>query len=77
MDKAFEALALAVKDEDTTGDTSTVTKDDISSFLIGRNYDPTKRQVNLFYSRLDRYGTGAPRLQDWKQEMLPRTSETV
>ena len=77
MEKAFEAVAIAVNDEPTEGDEGTLTKDDVSSFLISRNYAPSARQVNLFFSRLDRYGTGEPRLQDWKQEMIPRTSETV
>ena len=77
IDKAFEAIAVAVKDKATTGDDGTITKDDISSFLINRNYAPTNRQVSLFFKRLDRYETGEPRLQDWKQEMLPRTSESV
>lgn len=77
IEKSFEAVAIAVKDKPTTGDEATVTKDDISSFLIQRNYAPTSRQVDLFFKRLDRYLTGEPRLQDWKQEILPRTSVPV
>jgi len=75
--KAFEAVAVAVEDKPTTGEEATVTRDDISSFLIKRSYAPTSRQVNLFFNRLDRYLTGEPRLQDWKQEILPRTSQPV
>ena len=77
IEKAFEAVALAVNDEETEGANGTITKDDISSFLIARNFAPSTRQVNLFFSRMDRYGSSAPRLQDFKQELLPRTSEPV
>jgi len=77
MEKAFEAVAMAVADEPTEGEEATVTKDDVSSFLISRSFAPSARQVNLFFSRLDRFGTGEPRLQDWKQEMIPRTAEFV
>ena len=55
IEKAFEAVAIAVNDKPTEGDGATLTKDDISSFLIGMNYAPTTRQVNLFFNRLDRY----------------------
>ena len=64
--KAFEAMCLAVDDKASTGDDAIITKDDISSFLIKRNYSPSSRQVNLFFSRLDRYKTGDPKLSDWK-----------
>ena len=77
LEKAFEAVAVAVDDAPTTGDDGTVTKDDVSSFLIGRNYAPTVRQIQLFFSRLDRYKTGEPKIQDWKKEMIPRTSHHV
>ena len=77
IDKAFEAVAVAVDDKPTSGDSGTVTKDDVSSFLISRNYAPTNRQVDLFFGRLDKYGTGEPRIQDWKQEMVPHTSHSV
>ena len=43
LDKAFEAVAVAVDDAPTEGDEATLTLDDISSFLIGRNYAPTSR----------------------------------
>ena len=62
---------------DTEEPTGTITKDDINSFLVARNYMPTGRQVDLFFARLDRFGATEPRLQDWKAEMLPRTSEPV
>ena len=77
INKAFEAVAVAVDDKPSEGDLATVTKDDISSFLIRHSYAPSKRQVDLFFRRLDRYQTGEPRLQDWKQEIMPRTSELV
>lgn len=77
LEKAFEAIGLSVNDKPTTGEAASITKDDISSFLIGRNYAASARQIALFFFRLDRYGTGDPKLQDWKSEMIPRTSETV
>lgn len=77
IEKAFEAVALAVNDKPTEGEEATITKDDVSSFLIARNYTPSTRQVDLFFGRIDRFGTGDPRLQDWKHEMLPRTSVPV
>ena len=73
LEKAFTAVALSVDDKPTTGDGAAVTKDDISSFLISKNFAATQRQVALFFMRLDKYGTGEPKLQDWKSEMTPRT----
>ena len=66
IDKAFEAMCLASNDKATTGDDAIITKEDISTFLIKRNYSASARQVNLFFSRLDRYKTGDPKLEDWK-----------
>ena len=43
IDKAFEAVALAVNDEETEGANGTITKDDISSFMIARNFAPSTR----------------------------------
>lgn len=77
IEKAFEAIACAVNDRPTTGDDGQITRDDISSFLINRGYTPSQRQVDLFFRRLDRYGTGEPKLQDWKNEILPRTEVHV
>ena len=76
-DKAFEAIAVSVADKPTIGESATITKDDLSSFLINKGYAPTSRMIDLFFKRMDRYKTGEPRLQDWKQEMLPRTEEPV
>lgn len=76
LEKAFETVSLAVNDQDE-GEDLIISKDDISSFLISQSYIPTAKQVNLFFSRLDRFNTGRPKLSDWKQEMAPRTSEHV
>ena len=43
IEKAFEAIAVAVDDKPTVGDFATITKDDISSFLIKRSYAPSSR----------------------------------
>ena len=59
-------MAIAVNDLASEGPDATVSLDDISSFLISRNYAPSSRQVQHFFCRLDRYGTGVPKLKDWK-----------
>ena len=75
--KAFEAISAAVKDDDGKDEMMTITKNDISSFLIRYHYTPSQQQVDLLYQRLDRYKIDSPKLDDFKAEMLPRTSVTV
>ena len=43
VEKAFEAIAVTVNDKPASGEGATVTKDDISSFLVKFNYAPTTR----------------------------------
>lgn len=43
VDKAFKAISLTVNDLPTEDDRASVTKDDISSFLIKFNYAPSMR----------------------------------
>ena len=50
---------------------------DISKFLIDRNYTPTSAMVDLMYKRIDKHGVKEPKIDDFKREMLPRTSIAV
>jgi len=77
LSRAFEAVAVSLAEKDATGPDTSITQEDVSQFLISRSYAPTQKQVKLFFSRLDRFGTGLPRLDDWKQEMVPRTKVPV
>jgi len=43
VEKAFEAIAVTVNDKPASGEGATLTKDDISSFLVKFNYAPTTR----------------------------------
>ena len=50
---------------------------DINKFLVDRNYSPTAAMLNLMFKRLDKHDMKEPKLDDWKREMQPRTSQPV
>ena len=78
IEKAFEAIATAVKSQEGKQlKTDVIYDHDISKFLVDRNYQPTSAMVNLMWKRIDKHEMSEPKIDDFKREMLPRTSISV
>ena len=78
IEKAFAAIAGSVTVSDgEAGRPDVLHAQDISKFLVDRNYSPTAAMLNLMFKRLDKHDMKEPKLDDWKREMQPRTSQPV